>query len=169
MPEQPAPGLPYIGLMSGTSMDGIDAALVSFADHECDVLMAAMFPYPEELRNDLITASRQPANCTVDNIGQLDHRVAECFANAALHLMEKSNYSANSIVAIGSHGQTLRHQPRAPQPFTLQIGDPNIIAHRTGLTTIADFRRRDLAAGGEGAPRAPAFHLWLFSDELRNR
>lgn len=169
MPEQPDPGLPYIGLMSGTSMDGIDAALVSFADHECEVLMASMFPYPEELRNDLMTASRQPANCTVDNIGQLDHRVAECFANAALQLIEKSNYSANSIVAIGSHGQTLRHQPRAPQPFTLQIGDPNIIAHRTGLTTVADFRRRDLAAGGEGAPLAPAFHQWLFSDDVRNR
>ena len=169
MPEQPDAGPLYIGLMSGTSMDGIDAALISFADHECDVMTTAMFPYPEELRSKLVTASRQPANCTVDKIGQLDHWVAECFANAALQLIEKSNFSANSIVAIGSHGQTLRHQPRVARPFTLQIGDPNIIAHRTGLTTVADFRRRDLAAGGEGAPLAPAFHHWLFSNDVRNR
>ena len=169
MPEKPDSGPLYIGLMSGTSMDGIDAALISFADHECDVLMTAMSPYPEELRSELVTASRQPETCTVDKIGQLDRWVAECFANAALQLIEKSNLSENSIVAIGSHGQTLRHQPRVARPFTLQIGDPNIIAYRTGLTTVADFRRRDLAAGGEGAPLAPAFHHWLFSDDVRNR
>ena len=168
MPAQPDSGSLYIGLMSGTSMDGIDAALVSFGDHECDVLTTSMFRYPDDLRTDLLAASRQPAECTVDRIGQLDRWIGECFRDAALDLIAKSNYGAASIVAIGSHGQTLRHQPRAARPFTMQIGDPNVVAYGTGITTVADFRRRDVVAGGEGAPLAPAFHHWLFSDNTRN-
>lgn len=159
----------YIGLMSGTSMDGIDAALVNFTDRECDVLTTCKYDYPDNLRTELIAASRQPASCTVDKIGQLDCWVGECFRDAALDLISASNYGPDSIVAIGSHGQTLRHQPRAARPFTLQIGDPNVIAYGTGITTVADFRRRDIVAGGEGAPLAPAFHHWLFADYDRNR
>ena len=155
--------------MSGTSMDGIDAALVTFGRQECDVLSVCAVDYPDALRDELLAASRQPATCTVDRIGHLDRWVGECFRDAALQLLDQSNYNASAITAIGSHGQTLRHQPRAARPFSMQIGDPNIIAIGTGITTVADFRRRDIAAGGEGAPLAPAFHRWLFADETRNR
>jgi anhydro-N-acetylmuramic acid kinase len=169
MPDQSESGTLFVGLMSGTSMDGIDAALVNFGNHECDVLTTCKFDYPDELRDNLITASRQPGDCTVDKLGQLDRWTGECFRDAALKLVETCNYGAESIAAIGSHGQTLRHQPRAARPFTIQIGDPNVIAHGTGITTVADFRRRDIVAGGEGAPLAPAFHHWLFAHEVRKR
>jgi len=163
------PGSLFIGLMSGTSMDGIDAALVNFGDHRCNVSATCAFPYPDDLRNELLAASRKPAECTIDRIGQLDRWVGDCFRDAALRLIADAGVDARSITAIGSHGQTLRHQPRAARPFSIQVGDPNVIATGTGITTIADFRRRDIAAGGEGAPLAPAFHRWLFSDPDRNR
>ncbi|MEE3236422.1 MAG: anhydro-N-acetylmuramic acid kinase [Pseudomonadota bacterium] len=169
MPGQTKSGGLYIGLMSGTSMDGIDAALVRFGDHECDVLSTFKYDYPDNLRDDLIAASRRPDECTVDLIGHLDHWTGECFRDAALGLIECSNFDTDSIVAIGSHGQTLRHQPRAARPFTFQIGDPNLIALGTGIRTVADFRRRDVADGGEGAPLTPAFHHWLFSDPSKHR
>jgi len=162
-------GALYIGLMSGTSMDGIDAALVRFGDHACEMLGVCEADYPDDLRRELISASREPAACTIDRIGQLDRWVGECFRDAALKLLDQSNLEASAIAAIGSHGQTLRHQPRAARPFTMQIGDPNVIAYGTGITTVADFRRRDLAAGGEGAPLAPAFHQWLFADSESSR
>jgi anhydro-N-acetylmuramic acid kinase len=161
--------LSYVGLMSGTSMDGIDAALVAFGDHECEVKATQAVDYPKDLRDELLTASRQPAQCTVDKIGQLDRWIGECFRDATLQLLKNANVDSRSVVAIGSHGQTLRHQPRGARPFTLQIGDPNIIASGTGITTVGDFRRRDLAVGGEGAPLAPAFHRWLFADTDKSR
>ena len=159
----------FIGLMSGTSMDGIDAALVRFGERNCDVLATHSHAYPEALAEQLRTASRNPGECTVDRIGQLDQWIGECFSTAAKALLADADVQASDITAIGSHGQTLRHQPRAARPFTMQIGDPNVIAHRTGITTVADFRRRDVADGGEGAPLAPAFHQWLFADADRNR
>ncbi len=150
-------------------MDGIDAALVEFGDHQCNVLATLAAPYPHELRNRLISAAQSPADCTVDMIGHLDQWVGECFRDATNTLLEKQGVASDLVNAIGSHGQTLRHQPRAARPFTLQIGDANIIAAGTGITTVADFRRRDLALGGEGAPLTPAFHQWLFADRGKNR
>lgn len=152
----------YIGLMSGTSMDGVDAALVQFGDHNCDVLATYKEAYPESLRVDLKKATQNPETFTVDTLGTLDHLVADRFSSAALALIDIAAIDLARIVAIGSHGQTVRHLPHAKHPFTLQIGDPNKIAAATALTTVADFRRRDLALGGEGAPLAPAFHQWLF-------
>jgi anhydro-N-acetylmuramic acid kinase len=145
-------------------MDGIDAALVSFADHRCEILQTHSTPYPDKLRQLLLDAAGKPADCTVDRLGQLDRWVGECFRDAALLVIRASGISTNEIAAIGSHGQTLRHQPRAAKPFSLQIGDANVIAAGTGLTVIADFRRRDVALGGEGAPRAPTFHRWLLAE-----
>lgn len=159
----------YVGLISGTSMDGIDAALVEFGDHQCNVLATAAVAYPAELRTQLIQGSRTPASCTVDMIGKLDQWVGECFRDAAVKLLSQAGVDPQSVAAIGSHGQTLRHQPRAARPFTLQIGDANIIAAGTGITTVADFRRRDIAVGGEGAPLTPAFHRWLFSNAEKDR
>ena len=159
----------YIGLMSGTSMDGIDAALVEFGDRQCKVIAALNHEYPDELRDALTSATRDPDHCTVDTIGSLDNWVGETFRDATLELLAKAKTKAGRVVAIGSHGQTLRHQPRLNRPYTMQIGDPNIIAAGTGITTVADFRRRDLALGGEGAPLLPRFHHWLFSNKKKNR
>jgi anhydro-N-acetylmuramic acid kinase len=158
-----------VGLMSGTSMDGIDAALVRFGSRSCEVLATHSEDYPVSLRSKLIDASRNPGELTVDTLGTLDNWVGECFASAALAVISGSGIDKKRIDAIGSHGQTMRHQPRADRPFTLQIGDPNLIAAKTGITTVADFRRRDLALGGEGAPLAPAFHQWLFADRQLDR
>jgi anhydro-N-acetylmuramic acid kinase len=159
----------YVGLISGTSMDGIDAALVEFGNHQCNVLATLAAPYPHELRDRLISAAQSPADCTVDMVGHLDQWVGECFRDATNTLLKKQGVASDLVNAIGSHGQTIRHQPRAARPFTMQIGDANIIAAGTGITTVADFRRRDLALGGEGAPLTPAFHQWLFADRGKSR
>ena len=169
MPNPASSGPLFIGLMSGTSMDGIDAALVEFGDHQCKVRATLSAQYPDELRSALLKASRTPAECTVDVIGNLDQWIGECFRDATLALLNESEASADDIAAIGSHGQTLRHQPHAARPFTLQIGDPNVIATGTGITTVADFRRADVVLGGEGAPLTPAFHRWLFVAPEANR
>ena len=159
----------FLGLMSGTSMDGIDAAIIRFGDHRCDVVAAACIPYPEPVRQSLRTVRQDPGACTIDMLCQLDREVGECFADAAGEVLSKNGIATEDIVAIGSHGQTIRHQPDAIPPFTLQIGDPNIIAARTGITVVADFRRGDMAVGGQGAPLAPAFHQWLFRHDYGNR
>ena len=152
----------YIGLISGTSMDGIDAALVEFGESSLQILQTRDYAYPPELRDRLINAMQQPEKCTVDDIGELDRRTGECFRDAAKALLDDAGVAASAVTAIGSHGQTLRHQPDAERPFTLQIGDPTLIATGTGIMTVADFRRADLAVGGQGAPLAPIFHEWLF-------
>jgi len=159
----------YVGLMSGTSMDGIDAALVKFGDRQCNLIETVAVEYPAGLRDELLQESRAPATCTIDKIGQLDQWVGECFRDAVMDLLSQAGIEPGSVTAIGSHGQTIRHQPGAARPFTLQIGDANIIAAGTGITTVADFRRRDIAVGGQGAPLAPAFHQWLFTDPEKNR
>lgn len=151
----------WVGLMSGTSMDGIDAILVSFPDRRIQIHATHSTSYPDDIRNRLSSLSQNKGS--PDEIGELDHLVGELFANATNQLLEKSDYSAEQIQAIGSHGQTIRHQPDGRSPFTMQIGDAALISERTGITTIADFRRRDLAAGGQGAPLVPAFHKAYFS------
>jgi len=159
----------YVGLMSGTSMDGIDAVLVSFGDSSVSVRATHSQPYPESLRAALIAAAREPLHVELDSSGDLDRQVGEAFSAAALTVIDKSNVDASEISAIGSHGQTLRHQPNAPEPFSLQIGDADIIAAATGVPTVANFRQADIAAGGQGAPLVPPFHKWLFGDSDVNR
>lgn len=155
----------YIGLISGTSMDGIDAVAASFGDRRMQLHGTVAHPYPDSLRRALQTAIAEPDKVSVDDIGALDRQVGACFRDATLALIAASDLARADIVALGSHGQTLRHQPRATPPFSLQIGDPATIAHGTGIVTIADFRRADIAAGGEGAPLVPPFHHWLFGVE----
>ncbi|MEM9209051.1 MAG: anhydro-N-acetylmuramic acid kinase [Pseudomonadota bacterium] len=159
----------YIGLISGTSMDGIDAALVELGDHTCKTLATRGHDYPKSLQDRLLAASRQPESIGVDELGRLDHAVGECFRDAALGVIELAGADRAAIAAIGSHGQTVRHLPRDEEAFSLQIGDPNVIAAGTGITTVADFRRRDIALGGEGAPIAPGFHQWLFGEASTTR
>ncbi|MEX0605052.1 MAG: anhydro-N-acetylmuramic acid kinase [Marinobacter sp.] len=150
----------YIGLMSGTSMDGIDAVLVSLSDRSANLHSTCTLPYPDELRLRLERVSQNHG--TPDEIGELDHVLGGLFGEAAERVLEGSSYSAKNVAGIGSHGQTVRHQPKSQAPFSMQLGDPNLIVERTGITTVADFRRRDMAAGGQGAPLVPAFHRAFF-------
>jgi len=152
----------YIGLMSGTSMDGIDAVIGSFGEDSVSVVATHEKAYPDTLRRALLNAVATPVDEPIENIGSLDRQVGECFRDAALELLDASDIDAADIRAVGSHGQTVRHQPDAVAPYSLQIGNPTTIAGGTGITTVADFRSADIAAGGQGAPLVPPFHQWLF-------
>ncbi|MCW8890430.1 MAG: anhydro-N-acetylmuramic acid kinase, partial [Sedimenticola sp.] len=143
--------------MSGTSMDGIDAVLVSFAAGQTSIKGHIYLPWAPSLREELRRLS-QPGDNEIDRLGCADIEVATQFSKAVLQLLNEACLDRSQIKAIGSHGQTIRHRPDARRPFTLQIGDPNLLAEQTGITVVADFRRRDMAAGGQGAPLAPAFH-----------
>jgi anhydro-N-acetylmuramic acid kinase len=152
----------YLGLMSGTSMDGIDAALLEIGPGGMRVQEAIARAWPSALQARLRRAAEDSEQIGLTEFGQLDTAVALEFAHAAQQLLDQCSLPPASIRAIGSHGQTVLHRPRSDSPFTLQIGDPNIIAERLGIDVVADFRRRDIAAGGEGAPLMPAFHAAAF-------
>lgn len=162
MPEK------YIGLMSGSSLDGIDAVLVSFDSPRPELLAHHVEPLDRELVDELDALTR-PGTDELARSCRADVILGERFANAVIALLEIAGVSKQEVHAIGSHGQTLRHYSDSDIPSTLQIGDPNIIAERTGLTTVADFRRRDMAAGGQGAPLVPAFHQAVLHDPAQNR
>jgi anhydro-N-acetylmuramic acid kinase len=147
----------FLGLISGTSVDAIDAALVAF-EPQPRLVAAKAIEYAPALRERILAAGLGDGITTFQEIGTLDVAIGRAFADAALALLDASGTDAAKVRAIGSHGQTLWHAPRGAFPFTLQLGDANIIAERTGIDTVADFRRRDMAAGGEGAPLVPAFH-----------
>ena len=159
----------YIGLMSGTSMDGIDAALVRFGDPGVELLATHSHPYPDTLRHALGKAVMTPPDEPIADLGALDRQVGERFRDAANELLRKSGVDAAEVRAIGSHGQTVRHQPEGPHRYTLQIGNPGIIARGTGIITVGDFRSADMAAGGQGAPLVPPFHDWLFGGVTTTR
>lgn len=152
----------YLGLISGTSADGIDAALVRFVDEEAyaapQLVFGRTYPWEAALRARLVELGQHAATLTLDDVGELDVRIGRAFAQASRDAMEAAGISDDNLDAIGSHGQTLRHRPDGAVPFTLQLGDPATIAERCGVRVVADFRRRDVAAGGHGAPLVPAFH-----------
>ncbi len=163
----------YIGLMSGTSADGIDAALVRFVQDgarlQAELLHGHLHPWDPALRQRLV-ALGQGGDCgSLDEFGRLDQQVARAFAEAVAALLASAGIAAGAVRAIGSHGQTIRHRPGGGFPFTLQIGDGHLIAERTGIATVADFRRRDVAAGGQGAPLLPALHAALLHDPGEDR
>lgn len=152
----------YIGLISGTSMDGVDAALVRFDGNRPELLKVLGYPYAAEIRRRLLAVD---ATTPVAEIAELDAAVGETLADAVLALLELAQTRPRDITAIGSHGQTVWHAPLGRWANSLQIGDPNRIAHRTGIATVADIRRRDMAAGGQGAPLAPGFHQAFFGND----
>jgi len=159
----------YIGLMSGTSLDGIDAALVEFKDNRVQLIAFEYQPFSDDIKSQLEHISDANAMVFLKDYGAMDTQLGLLFANIIKRLLSKANISTTAIKAIGSHGQTIYHDPNSELPFSLQIGDPNIIAETTGITTIADFRRRDIAAGGQGAPLVPAFHQAVFSHPAEHR
>lgn len=160
----------YLGLISGTSVDTVDAAIASFeATTSCPRLLHAHgHPIAPRLQRELLEVAAS-GRTTLARIARLDVAVGHLFADAARSAIEGAGLGPGDIAAIGSHGQTVRHEPGGRFPSTTQIGDPNVIAHRTGITTVADFRRRDLAAGGQGAPLAPAFHQAVMSHPSARR
>ncbi|MCL1036953.1 anhydro-N-acetylmuramic acid kinase [Shewanella submarina] len=158
----------YIGLMSGTSMDGVDAVLVDFTSPQPKLIASHSEPMPEHLFKGLQRLC-QPGTDEINRQGRLDRTVGQLFAKAVNALLTKSGVSPLQVSAIGSHGQTVRHMPSLDTGFTLQIGDPNTIAVETGIDVIADFRRKDVALGGQGAPLVPAFHQEVFASEDKVR
>ncbi|MHB1514073.1 anhydro-N-acetylmuramic acid kinase [Acidiferrobacter sp.] len=160
----------YIGLMSGTSADGVDAVCVELGEKEASVAIRAHYyeRYPEALRARLL-ALMTPGPDEIDRAGVIEVELAEIFAAVSLEVCRRAGLATTAIRAIGSHGQTIRHRPEGPHGFTLQIGDPSRVAERTGIAVVADFRRRDMAAGGQGAPLVPAFHQWLFQHPQKTR
>lgn len=159
----------YIGLMSGTSIDGIDVGLYDFASTPPQIIDFYYQPYNAEIKQKIHSLCTNHHSLSLQDYGQLDTQLGKLYAEACLKLLRQAQVSAKDIKAIGSHGQTLYHSPNTRHPFTLQIGDANIISQTTGITTIADFRRRDIAAGGQGAPLVPAFHQAMFSSTKENR
>ncbi|MBD9480250.1 anhydro-N-acetylmuramic acid kinase [Pseudoxanthomonas sp. PXM02] len=163
----------YLGLMSGTSADGIDAALVRFEGEgralRCELVHGRTFGWDEALRTQLVALGQGADNVSLDALGSLDGRIALAFSDAALALLDEASVPRGRVRAIGSHGQTIRHRPQAEPPFTWQLGDGNVIAERCGIATVADFRRRDVAAGGQGAPLMPAFHAALLGSPQEDR
>ncbi|WP_422507735.1 anhydro-N-acetylmuramic acid kinase [Stenotrophomonas sp. GZD-301] len=160
----------YLGLMSGTSADGIDAALVQFpAEGGCRFVHGHTHPWDPALRAELIALGEGGDIASLDALGRIDAEVGIQFAAAADALLRASGVQRAQVRAIGSHGQTVRHRPLGDPAFTWQLGDANRIAELTGITTVADFRRRDVAAGGHGAPLMPAFHLAMLGSAGEDR
>lgn len=160
----------YIGLMSGTSIDGIDAALVAFngsmGNEQCELIAQHLQPMPAALTAQLHELCR-PNNDEISTLATIETPLAQAFALACQQLLAKTPYRAEDITAIGSHGQTIRHHPE--HGFTLQIGDANILAALSTIDTVADFRRKDMALGGQGAPLVPAFHQAVFQHQTIDR
>ncbi len=152
----------YLGLMSGTSIDGIDVALVDFSNKKPQLLDYQTVNFASALTHDLHQLCASSEN-EIELMGRTDRQLAEVSADACLALLKANYLRPDQISAIGSHGQTIRHIPNDKYSFSIQIGDPNSIAALTEIDVIADFRRKDMALGGQGAPLVPAFHQALFS------
>lgn len=153
----------YIGIMSGTSLDGVDIALVDFSLSKPKLVASDFTPMPNDLR-EKITTLVQSGETTLKQLGVLDHQLGLLYVDCVNHFLQSRKLPAEQIQAIGCHGQTIWHSPLGRFPFTMQIGDMNLLAARTGITTIGDFRRKDMAFGGQGAPLVPAFHQAVFFD-----
>ncbi|WP_462379979.1 anhydro-N-acetylmuramic acid kinase [Pseudomonas sp. Marseille-QA0892] len=156
----------HIGLMSGTSLDGLDIALIDLEGSHVKLLATQYTTMPEPLKRDLL-ALCAPGSNEIARTAIAENQWAMLAASAVNQLLSDNDLSSDEICAIGSHGQTIRHEPS--RGFTVQIGNPALIAELTGITVVSDFRRRDVAAGGEGAPLVPAFHQAIFGRADRHR
>ena len=155
--------------MSGTSMDSVDAALVDLSGPKPELVHTHTHQIPAKLRAELVAICNPRNKYKLGDVARLDIQTGLLFAEAANTLIKQSGYRKTQIKAIGCHGQTIQHQPDDEFPFSLQVGDPNTIAEQTDITTVADFRRKDIAAGGQGAPLVPAFHADLFRSRKFDR
>ena len=158
----------YIGLMTGSSVDAIDAVLVSFDQQKPTIHHSLSIKYPDKLRAAIV-AMQHGHHCSAEEICSTDARLGQYFAEAAESLINQSGVGRQRIRAIGSHGQTICHLPEHTPKATLQIGSAAYIAELTKIDTVSDFRRRDMAAGGQGAPLAPALHQAFLQSDQENR
>ncbi|MEE9346293.1 MAG: anhydro-N-acetylmuramic acid kinase [Methylococcales bacterium] len=158
----------YIGLMSGTSLDGIDAAIVDFSNNRSELVSCYYQSFNAELQARLKKLCYQ-TTINLPELGRLDCELGTLFSQCITKLLIQADLPASSITAIGSHGQTIYHSPQTAHPFSLQIGDPNRISKLSGIPVVADFRRADIAVGGQGAPLVPAFHQAQFQSDQENR
>jgi anhydro-N-acetylmuramic acid kinase len=159
----------FLGMISGTSMDAIDAALVDFDAAPLRVAATSATAFEPALKQRVAALIDSADHVALDEVGQIDVEIGRAFGRAAASLLKKAAVRPGELIAIGSHGQTLRHRPDLSAPFTWQVGDPNVIAELTGATVVADFRRRDVAAGGQGAPLLPVFHDQVFRSDAEDR
>ena len=156
----------YVGVMSGTSLDGADAVLIDFTPGSLRVIATASIPFEESLRSRLAGLC-QPGHDGLDAASECTVQLAHIYAKATLDALREASIDPGAVSAIGCHGQTVRHRPE--RGFTLQLNDPALLAELTGIDVVADFRRRDVAAGGQGAPLVPLFHDAVFRGESLNR
>lgn len=161
----------FIGIMSGTSLDGVDVALVSFKsltaeNTGCQLIATHFMPYPAALKLELLSL-HEPSPNELESVTMMGNTLAKLYADAVIALLKSAQKKPSEITAIGCHGQTIRHRPELG--FTLQIGNAALLAELTNITVVADFRSRDIAADGQGAPLVPAFHKALFGSNQVNR
>lgn len=147
----------YIGIMSGTSLDGVDAALVHFDSSASSLIQTVFLPYDDSLRAQLL-ALNEVGHDELHRAALLSNRLSRLYADAVIDLLANSGMSSRNITAIGCHGQTVRHCPQSERAYSIQLGNAALLAELTDITVVADFRSRDIAAGGQGAPLVPAFH-----------
>ncbi|EOC1308680.1 anhydro-N-acetylmuramic acid kinase [Cronobacter dublinensis] len=158
----------YIGVMSGTSLDGVDVVLAAIDEHMVAQQASLSWPMPQAIKTAILDISQgQPL--TLSQLGRLDNQLGCLFAEAVNALMQQQNLNPEDVMAIGCHGQTVWHEPTGSAPHTMQIGDNNQIVARTGVCVVGDFRRRDMALGGQGAPLVPAFHQALLAHPTERR
>ena len=153
----------YIGVMSGTSLDGIDISLCEIDNNSIKEIHSSAYPFPSELKEEILEAIS--GQITLEQLGTLDHKLGLLYAKTLTSFLQKYALRSESICAIGLHGQTLWHAPESANPFTMQLGDPNLVVAATNIKVVADFRRADMANGGQGAPFAPAFHRAIFGEK----
>lgn len=151
----------YIGIMSGTSLDAVDIAYCKIKDESLELIHSASYTFDKKLKSEILDAIN--GLTTLKEIGELDTRLGEMYADAIESFIAEKMIDKNEITAIGLHGQTLWHEPNSKHPFSMQLGNANVITAQTGVSVVSDFRRKDIALGGQGAPFAPAFHQFLFS------
>ncbi len=154
--------------MSGTSLDGVDAVLADFSSSSPSLLYTFYLPYDRDLRGRLLDLHNS-GNDELHRAAMLGNELARHYAEAVVHLLEKNGIKPQNVAAIGCHGQTVRHCPQTERGYTIQLCSPALLVELTGITVVADFRSRDIAAGGQGAPLVPAFHQVLFSDPQTHR
>lgn len=160
----------YIGLMSGTSMDAVDCVLIDLSE-PINVIDFINVDIPATLKLDILDLCQEQGDNQIKKLGETDVELGKLFASTVISILEKNQIGSTQIQAIGSHGQTIRHQPPAQNSnaYTIQIADPNTIAALTGITTVADFRRKDMALSGQGAPLLPVFHQHIFKTTETDR
>lgn len=160
----------YIGVMSGSSLDGIDVVLTKISHHDCKVEATFFQAYTADIKQSLLSL-HFPSENELEKSALMANQLARLYAAAVNNLLAKTNLSASEITAIGCHGQTIRHQPKLGDEigYTIQLGNNALLAELTNITVVGDFRHRDIAAGGQGAPLVPAFHRAIFSNSHKNR